>query len=293
MPVLALAAALTTLSPATATAAPITHFTWAFTDNFFFFSDAVFRTDGTSSATTQSGANDDANAAGRGAADLAAGTLRALAYSRSDPGYLDGGDTETWVGFGDSFRTFTAGGAPFFWAGASATMRVDLTGFRSSSGASPYNVGAIAMCVLPAGGLDAFATAIRANNYVEGDDDVDVCLYWQGYSLGPGDGDFPALLTFPATVDFTFTPGGDFDWFVFMALQVSSDNGGEALADFSNTAHASYTGPDGTVTRSASGLFPGTSPLEDIVAVPEPATVVLTSLGVALLAGRRGRRPRS
>jgi hypothetical protein len=240
-----------------------------FTDDFYFFSHAEFRTDSQPSSTAESGGTANVFAEGRGAADLSAGTLRAFAHTRTDPGHEGAGDVETWVGFGDSFRTVTAGGSPFDWSGVSATMSVDISGFQSSTGTSPYNAGAILMCVLPAGGLDAFATTIRENNYIEGDDDVDVCLSWQGYSLGPGDGDFPEVPIFPASVDFTFTPGG--------------------VADFWNTAHASYIGPVGTITRSASGIFPGTSLFDDPVPAPEPATAMLVSLGVGLIAARRRR----
>ena len=145
-----------------ADASPISHFTWAFTDNYYFFSDAVFRTNGQASSTSRLGFNAHAVAEGSGSADLSDGTLKALAHVRADTGDYESGDVETYVGFGDSFRTQTSTGAAFDWTGSYATMSVDISGFRSSAGVSPYNTGWVGMCVLPAGGLDAIATRSAA-----------------------------------------------------------------------------------------------------------------------------------
>lgn len=50
----------------------------------------------------------------------------------------------------------------------------------------------------------------------------------------------------------------------------SGDPAAYAFSDFSHTVNLSFEGPDGSVTRSASGLFPGTG-----TAVPEPAPMLL------------------
>ena len=66
------------------------------------------------------------------------------------------------------------------------------------------------------------------------------------------------VVTYPATINFTFAPGSDFDWAIVLELTTNASNGSKALADFANTIGVSYAGPAGTTTLSASSVFPGT-----------------------------------
>ncbi|MBS0333573.1 MAG: PEPxxWA-CTERM sorting domain-containing protein [Proteobacteria bacterium] len=63
------------------------------------------------------------------------------------------------------------------------------------------------------------------------------------------------------------------------------------LADFSHTVIASYDGPQGATTLSASGLFPGTLALDASPgAVPEPAAWALLIVGFGLSGAMLRRR---
>jgi hypothetical protein len=90
-----------------------------------------------------------------------------------------------------------------------------------------------------------------------------------------------------ANISFQFTPNSDFEWSLSLEsvvfLDASLENT-EATLDFSHTIKTSYTGPDGTTTISASGLFPTSAPLSS---VPVPAAVWLFGSGLFGLTGLR------
>lgn len=97
----------------------------------------------------------------------------------------------------------------------------------------------------------------------------------------------------PTLISSSFAPGGSFEW---MALL---DVGTRFVADpflgyrptfvidFSHTVGASFTAPAGTLTTSASGLFPNT-----VSAVPEPGSWALLLAGGLLLAARQRQQAR-
>jgi hypothetical protein len=71
----------------------------------------------------------------------------------------------------------------------------------------------------------------------------------------------------PTDIQFTFTPGGDFDWLASLDTTVQLDaslQNVSATLDFSNSAVSSYTGPPGTTTYSGSSLYPNTLPISQL-----------------------------
>ena len=94
----------------------------------------------------------------------------------------------------------------------------------------------------------------------------------------------------PTVISASFAPGGSFEWFA--ALDVSTRFAADTplgyrpsfVIDFSHTIGASFAGPAGTVTTSASGLFPST-----VSAVPEPGTWAMLLAGGLLLSAHQRR----
>jgi len=95
----------------------------------------------------------------------------------------------------------------------------------------------------------------------------------------------------PTVISSTFEPGGSFEWVA--ALDVSARFQSDTalpqrptfVVDFSHSVGAAFSGPNGTITTSASGFFPDT-----VSAVPEPSTTLLSLTGftaIGLLARRR------
>ncbi|MFG6440915.1 PEP-CTERM sorting domain-containing protein [Roseateles sp. LKC17W] len=99
----------------------------------------------------------------------------------------------------------------------------------------------------------------------------------------------------PTVISSTFEPGGSFEWVAYLNVSARFQSDFPLperltfVVDFSHSVGASFSGPEGTVTTSASGFFPNT-----VSAVPEPATTLLWLAGFAMLGliARRGRAPR-
>lgn len=97
----------------------------------------------------------------------------------------------------------------------------------------------------------------------------------------------------PTVISSTFEPGGSFEWVAMLDVSARFESDlplpqrATFVVDFSHSVGASFSGPAGTVTTSASGFFPDT-----VSAVPEPATTVLWLAGVTALGlSTRRRRP--
>ena len=94
------------------------------------------------------------------------------------------------------------------------------------------------------------------------------------------------------TIDFNFNPNGDFQFLLTenatIHLDASNQNTSVDL-DFSHTIDTTYTGPNGSTTYSASGLFPNTLPDAQAPVAPEPASVAILLVGSAALFRRRRR----
>ena len=73
-----------------------------------------------------------------------------------------------------------------------------------------------------------------------------------------------------------------FDLMVWMNVEsraYTTDTNVYSVANFLNTAHVSYSGPDGSTTYSASGLFPGTVSMPTSE-VPEPDSLMLSAIAL-------------
>lgn len=229
--------------------------------------------------------------------------------------------------FGDSFRTYQ-GTSPFVWGSETeAIFNFDLTGSISTSAnftepeeiswewpsSQPLNrlSGTLELRIMAPGTLDYMWQFLHFNVDNYEDDDAGYAagdaLYaayeastlsvhrWSLGALSIYDHDTNTVIpTFPTQISHSLNPGSDFDWYLMFVTDISIDNSLEnafATMDFFNTASVSYSGPQGTQTYSASGLFPGSFDLQDAPApepIPEPATFALIAIGgLALVAWRR------
>lgn len=83
----------------------------------------------------------------------------------------------------------------------------------------------------------------------------------------------------PLTIVQDFTPGGDFDWALLLGAYSYANNPGDQFnLDLSHTVTFSYQGPEGSVTRSESGLFDNYN--VPTTSVPEPGTLALLAFGL-------------
>lgn len=202
--------------------------------------------------------------------------------------------------FADSFRTYT-GSLPFLWTnGTTATFHFNVTGQFTITGTVPDPATSsppkpidlvyaqLVVRVYKPGTIDLikqvkefdfsrpFSEFIALNNQINANQ-ITVDYWYFGQVLADFNPpiDPSKILALPADVQFTFTPGGDFDWVATLDtnahIDASLQNVGATL-DFSNSLVSSYDGPPGTTTYSGSGVFPSTLPLGQAPANPFTGT---------------------
>jgi hypothetical protein len=249
----------------------------------------------TSAATPHYSASDPAwgSVEGFASADLATGELKMSAgASNGNPGgypYIQSNAI-----FGDGFTAGTTTGAPFAWTSSSeARFSLSLEGTIPSVG-TLENSGA---------GLFVVLSILRPNTLdpeqqlINGPTAEQYFLWTIGnpnqtlYYTNP-EGQSQVLIptayypTLPSAITANFTPDGDFDWVLAIGAsgQTTAPNASWDV-DLADTVTLDYSGPAGSVTKSASGVF------SNFVAapVPEPGTWAMVLAGFAAL-GWVGRR---
>lgn len=93
------------------------------------------------------------------------------------------------------------------------------------------------------------------------------------------------ISTGSTTIDYSFTPNGNFEFLVQLSTRARMSDTVEEhtlMQDFSHTVGLQFTGPAGSYAVANSGSFPGT-----VSVVPEPSTWLTMVLGLACLGHRR------
>lgn len=261
-----------------------------------------------SSATTGSqiasaangGTYNGATTSSSGSANLATAQLRGTASATLAPGAVaSNAEADVQSAFGDSFSVFGHSG-PFAWT-SSNTVRFTLTvnGYIDPSSVSSdlfiyFVYGAPGALANNGTGGVGFPAGLATGNFYS----QDGCLFTLGSSESFASMTCGNTLSIDVygnvsgTVFAEFAPNGNFDWVADLGLQSwpgSYPSGpGSGSMSFSDTVTIGYTGPEGTTTDSASGVFPGTVALAGTV--PEPSTFVLAGLGFVFVAVRRVKR---
>ena len=218
-----------------------------------------------------------------------------------------------YAGFADSFTAYS-GNTPYLWTtGTQATLHFAINGTTTipngftSTNSHQYADTLLQAYVYKPGTLDLIN---QANNFDFNQPNANAlyqALYAQvtantittaSWFLGTpvayfNNGSIPIIdpSTNP-TIDFNFNPNGDFQFLLTenatIHLDASNQNTSVDL-DFSHTIDTTYTGPNGSTTYSASGLFPNTLPDAQAPVAPEPASVAILLVGSAALFRRRRR----
>lgn len=285
---LAAALALSALAPA-AHADPVTYFSYARQFQFSGIGGLCFTSQFNSNGGSASAGQDCTTSAGSetvtsnaaAAADLSAGTLKSV----SNVNNLSTGSSSAFAAayFGDSFRTTTGAGTPFTWTSATQVgFNLDIDGLVNS--APLFNGSGVTLRIFEPGTLDAYATYLQTGDpgllATALAQQIGVFAWGLGnVNYSPLDGE---VVLFPDMLDAEFNPDGDFDWVLSLTTSVAPSGGWSAVADFFNTLEMSYVGPDGGVTYSASGVFPGTLALA-AVSLPTPGTLGLLLPGLLMI----------
>jgi hypothetical protein len=230
------------------------------------------------SSSGPAGTESSASVADLANASLKAGTSATLGDGSSSVSAL------ARARFGDSFTAYQ-GDELFTWTDTETVkFSLALSGSNEASGAAVTSDASFLLRIMKPGGVDAYA------RWVNGDSSA--LSVWQAATIGLFDYALgtltdPTLGTevpaFPATIDVSFAPGGNFDWVAILyanSVVYAGDFADYSMINFLNTATLSYTGLAGIQTYSGSGLFPGTLALP---AIPIPASLPLLAAGVAAL----------
>ncbi len=277
--------------PITQLSSVVTQYLWDDGTNTVSVTTPINNTNG---AAASSSVTAPANAFGAvnvsASADLATGTLRAAA-AVSATGVADSivfGAANARIG--DGLRTGSPTG-PFTWTpGNDARFTFDISG--SITGSPDFGGTFLSLFLFEAGTLDTVPT--QSTGLIGG--------RGVAWTFGPQNQvltnatvlqNFDTVPTAGLTIDYTFNPGGDFDWLLVFSANgglFGNDGADSLVADFGSTVHVSYSGPAGATTTSVSGLF---GPITDVPAqVPEPSTVALVlAASCAAFVRRRGTLP--
>jgi len=201
---------------------------------------------------------------------------------------------------GDSFSLLHADGSPFAVTGSMATFSLAVSGQgqvdRGMAWAEPAATAYLELFILNPGSLDRWKPNAFGGIPIHVDDIVQVFQWgatpWSTTALDYSTwGTTYQMHAIPVLDDgdealAQFEAPAAFDWLVRLSVGASlssGDAGAYAYSDFSHTVDLSFDGPDGSVTRSASGLFPGTV----TVAVPAPSPLALLLPSLILVAAWR------
>lgn len=242
--------------------------------------------------------------------DLSTGTLRGLAgvteYPQSNAYF---GSAVATASFGDSFTHLDGDEAFLFSDGSVSTFVFDIDGITQRSDPSNpafYSQAFLRLYILEAGSLGQVVNDWGGIYCCGAPDLVENVIASTTVGLTP-QSDFAENLLDPndatsfvpvsvingGLFEYSFNPGGDFDWWVELSVLSFINNasdrapsGNSVVTDYFNTVTASYLAPAGSTVRSASGVFP----VQSVHSVPEPGTVGLLAAGLLVFAFSQRRR---
>lgn len=240
-------------------------------------------------------------------ASLETGALRALASGdgMSDANNKSALSLTSIARLGDSFSLLNPDGSPFSISGSNARFSLQLTGQSSVGGSttwtSPSATAYVELFILKKGSIDRWKPNAEFGLTSVHVEDILQVFQWGGTPTSNWALDYSTygttykmheipILQDGDTAIADFEALGDFDWTVRLITGIFLPSGDEtaySVSDFSHTLEVSFDAPYGATTRSASGVFPGTTGGN---AVPEPGTLAVFMSAVALLGWSRRDR---
>ena len=245
-------------------------------------------------------------------ANLATGQLKAAAVVTSfDPMGFATASSLAVAAFGDSFTHFS-GDQPFlFQSGTTTTFQFSIDGQWSESAAQFQTDAWLRLFIMEKGSLGDIVSdsgrigCCAATEFLSNVHDV-VTFGLTPSTIDTADFFDPEFGFIPVDqivtgglVEYVFSPGGDFDWYVELITAATAPAGVPpagtnhfAITDFFNTIDVSYVAPSGVSVVSGSGAFPDTLSVVPSIPVPEPTPLVLLAAALAGLAGMRASAAR-